>query len=229
MWLTRGLVHCHAKPRHKSRIPDSIAIHREMGMVTVAWRDAKSNRVESMFPAALLRCKCIDPFLSLFFLAFSILHAFSLAFISFSVDHSIFSFLTTFSVGESYPCLSTHTPLSLSTAQKVVKRKKKREVDVRAGNAHAYDRCRTRILLTVWIISNRPLTFSPDGNSTRIFCVPGLDRTVVRFHSVTFYLSTPPLLFCGSTGEFWLFVELSSLDEVGTMFDRVWKSDVLRK
>ena len=127
MWLTRGLVHCHAKPRHKSRIPDSIAIHREMGMVTVAWRDAKSNRVESMFPAALLRCKCIDPAFSFSFLP--PLFLFSMPshsrFISFSVDHSVFSFLTTFSVGESYPCLSTHTPLSLSTAQKVVKRKKK--------------------------------------------------------------------------------------------------------
>lgn len=31
--------------------PDSIAIQRELGMVTVACRDAKSNRVESMFPA----------------------------------------------------------------------------------------------------------------------------------------------------------------------------------
>lgn len=195
------------------------------------WPGGTRNRIESN--------RCFQPHSSdanasiLFFLFSSSPFLFSMPshsrFISFSVDHSIFSFLTTFSVGESYPCLSTHTPLSLSTAQKVVKRKKKREVDVRAGNAHAYDRCRTRILLTVWIISNRPLTFSPDGNSTRIFCVPGLDRTVVRFHSVTFYLSTPPLLFCGSTGEFWLFVELSSLDEVGTMFDRVWKSDVLRK
>lgn len=66
---------------------------------------------------------------SLFFLFSSSPFLFSMPshsrFISFSVDHSIFSFLTTFSVGESYPCLSTHTPLSLSTAQKVVKRKKK--------------------------------------------------------------------------------------------------------
>lgn len=39
-------VHCHAKPRHKSRIPDSIAIQRAMGMVTVRPVGTR-NRIES--------------------------------------------------------------------------------------------------------------------------------------------------------------------------------------
>lgn len=39
-------VHCHAKPRHKSRIPDSIAIQRAMGMVAVRPVGTR-NRIES--------------------------------------------------------------------------------------------------------------------------------------------------------------------------------------
>ena len=130
MSLTRGPVHCHAKPRHKSRIPrfdchsSRNGVGGEERTVTVAWRDAKSNRVESMFPAALLRCKCIDPtdFSSLF-----ILH--SLSFVPFLCPCLCRSFgfpvlLLSLAVGRCRIC-----PCSMPTAQKNGRGKKEREVD----------------------------------------------------------------------------------------------------
>lgn len=104
---------------------------------------------------------------------------------------------------------------------KIVKRGEKGavEVDVGAGNAHAYGR-RREILVTVWIISNRPLTFSPICNSTRIFrAQPGIESngyTDARFHSpLTPFplLSSSPVYVALSFGdrppaysrEFWLF------------------------
>lgn len=104
---------------------------------------------------------------------------------------------------------------------KIVKRGEKGavEVDVGAGNAHAYGR-RREILVTVWIISNRPLTFSPICNSTRIFrAQPGIESngyTDARFHSpLTPFplLSSSPVYVALSfddrppaySREFWLF------------------------
>lgn len=100
-----------------------------------------------------------------------------------------------------------HLPYPRHRRAKMVKRGEKGvEVDVGAGNAHAYDR-RREMLVTVWIISNRPLTFSPICNSTRIFrAQPGIESngyTDARFHSsVTFHsfrVLPCPLLFSSST------------------------------
>lgn len=61
MSLTRGPGPLSCKTATQISNPRFDCHSTGMGMVTVACRDAKSNRVESMFPAALLRCKCIHP------------------------------------------------------------------------------------------------------------------------------------------------------------------------
>lgn len=176
-----------------------------MGMVTVACRDAKSNRVESMFPAALLRCKCIHPSSSSPLPSFFILRA--LSFHPSPIDRNILFLLRERErEGGILGCIR-HLPYPRHRRAKMVKRGEKGvEVDVGAGNAHAYDR-RREMLVTVWIISNRPLTFSPICNSTRIFrAQPGIESngyTDARFHSsVTFHsfrVLPCPLLFSSST------------------------------
>lgn len=118
-----------------------------MGMVTVACRDAKSNRVESMFPAALLRCKCIHPSSSSPLPSFFILRA--LSFHPSPIDRNILFLLRERErEGGILGCIR-HLPYPRHRRAKMVKRGEKGvEVDVGAGNAHAYDR-RREMLVTV--------------------------------------------------------------------------------
>lgn len=199
MSLTRGPGPLSCKTATQISNPRFDCHSTGMGMVTVACRDAKSNRVESMFPAALLRCKCIHPsFSSPLFLFLS-----STLFPSLS-DRSKYSlFIASRERGREGGILGCIRHLPYPRRAKIVKRGEKGvEVDVGAGNAHAYDR-RREILVTVWIISNRPLTFSPICNSTRIFrAQPGIESngyTDARFHSSVTFHSFLPLLFSRST------------------------------
>lgn len=199
-------VHCHAKPRHKSRIPDSIAIQREWGWWL--WPVGTRNRIESN--------RCFQPHSSDANASIRPLLPPSPPFLSSALYRSIplrsieiFSFYCERErerEGGILGCIR-HLPYPRHRRAKMVKRGEKGvEVDVGAGNAHAYDR-RREMLVTVWIISNRPLTFSPICNSTRIFrAQPGIESngyTDARFHSsVTFHsfrVLPCPLLFSSST------------------------------
>lgn len=126
--------------------PDSIAIQRELGMVTVACRDAKSNRVESMFPAfhssdANASIHPFLPSLSFFYPPRFIVPSLS--------DRSKYSLFIEERGREREVSLAAYATCPIRRA-KIVKRGEKGavEVDVGAGNAHAYGR-RREILVTV--------------------------------------------------------------------------------
>lgn len=168
--------------------PDSIAIHRGTGWGERRgrwlWPGGTRNRIESN--------RCFQPHssdanasiqrISLLFLS-CILSRSSRSFVPVFVDRSVF--LSCYFLS---PLVDVESVLALCPRHRrtVVEKRKERSM-VGAGNAHAYVRRRTKILLTLWIISNRPLTFSPDGNSTRIFCVLGLGSErlfdSIRWHS----------------------------------------------